>query len=179
MVNVSVARRYARALFELTASRSDKVLAELGALATALSDSRELADISTNPAYTRAQRTAVVEAVMAKMGGLDESPANMLRLLVDRGRLPYLPDVARLYRDQADTRAGRLRGKVVSARPLSPEALSNLEHKLEQAVQRDVVLEATVDPSLLGGVAAHVGSVVYDGSLRTQLEDLRRELRQR
>ncbi len=79
----------------------------------------------------------------------------------------------------ADARSGRVRGKVTSAVPLAAEAVANLTRSLEQITQRAVVLETAVDPSLLGGVSAQVGSVVYDGSLKTQLEDMRRQLKQR
>lgn len=176
MVNVSVARRYARALFDLTAASSEQVLEQLGVLVRALSQSAELSDLAKNPAHGRAQRLAVIDAVMAQVPGLDPMLANAMRLLVERGRLGYLPDVARQYREQADVKAGRVRGKVSSARPLSAETLKQLERQLEQATQRNVVLEAQVDPSLLGGAAAQVGSVVYDGSLRAQLDDLRKTL---
>jgi F-type H+-transporting ATPase subunit delta len=176
MVNVSVSRRYARALFELCAANSDKVLDQLSTLVGALAQNAELLDLAANPAYTRAQRLAVIEAVMAKVPGLDESLGNLVRLLIERGRLGYLGDIARQFRDQADLKAGRVRGKVTSAKALSPEALKSLEKQLEIATQRDVVLECTVDPSLLGGVSAQVGSVVYDGSLRTQLDELKRAL---
>jgi F-type H+-transporting ATPase subunit delta len=179
MVNVSVARRYARALFELSEARSDQLLEQLGALAAVFSQNHELDDLVRNPAYTRAQRIGVVEAVMAKLDGLDPALANLVRLLVERSRLQYLPDIARLYRDQADLKAGRVRGKVLSARPLSSEGLAQIGQQLERTVQRDVVLEAQVDPSLLGGVSAQVGSVIYDGSLRTQLNELRRTLQSR
>ena len=177
MVNVSVSRRYARALFELCAANSDKVLEQMTTLVAALAQNTEMADLAANPAYTRAQRLTVVVAVMAQVPGLDESVGNLVRLLVERGRLGYLGDIARQFRDQADLKAGRVRGKVTSARPLSPEALTRLEKQLEVATQRDVVLECKVDPRLLGGVSAQVGSVVYDGSLRTQLDELQRALR--
>jgi F-type H+-transporting ATPase subunit delta len=106
MVNVSVSRRYARALFELCASNSDKVLEQLTTLVNALAQNTEMADLAANPAYTRAQRLMVVEAVMAKVPGLDESVGNLVRLLIERGRLNYLGDIARQFRDQADLKAG-------------------------------------------------------------------------
>ena len=82
-----------------------------------------------------------------------------------------------LYRDMADAQAGRVRGHVTSAAPLSSEALEGVRTALQQLTQRNVVLETRVDPSLLGGVSAQVGSLLYDGSLKTQLELMRRELK--
>jgi F-type H+-transporting ATPase subunit delta len=132
-----------------------------------------------NPAYSREQRSSVVEALLKALGPVEPVLANSLRLLVDRSRLAYLPDIARLYRDMADAQAGRLRGHVTSAVPLTAEALQSLAGTLKTLTQRNVVLEARVDPKVLGGVAAQVGSTLYDGTLRTQLEQLRRELKQR
>ena len=180
MVNVSIARRYARALLDVAAEgqRIDAVAEQLNAFVAGLEKSPELADVLLNPAYTRAQRMQVVEAMMQLLGTAEPVLANTLRLLVERNRLTYLPDIARVYRDMADARAGRARGVVTSAAPLAPEALQDLANNLQQLTQRNVVLETRVDPSLLGGVSAQVGSVLYDGSVRTQLEQMRRSLKQ-
>ena len=176
MVNVSIARRYARALIEAAGPASDQVLFQLEAFVAALTQSPELEDVVENPAYPREQKAAVIDAVMAKVGAHEPMLINLIKLLGDRHRLVYLPDIARLFRDQADLKAGRVRGKVVSAVPLSSEALGRLERSLEALTQRNVVLETQVDPSILGGASTQVGSVIYDGTLRTQLDQLRREL---
>ncbi|SEM40505.1 ATP synthase F1 subcomplex delta subunit [Stigmatella aurantiaca] len=180
MVNVSIARRYARALLDVTAEsqRTDAVATQLDSLVKAFEKSPELSDVLLNPAYSRAQRAQVVESLIQLAGNLDPILANTLRLLVERNRLIYLPDVARVFREMADARAGRVRGQVTSAAPLAPDTLEQLRKNLQQLTQRDVILEQKVDPSLLGGVAAQVGSVLYDGSLRTQLEQMRRQLKQ-
>lgn len=181
MVNVSIARRYARALLDVAseAGRIDAVAEQLTAITGIFSQSAELTDVIVNPAYTRSQVSGVVEAVMKTVPNLEPTLANTLRLLSDRHRLGYLPDITRLFRDMADVRAGRVRGRVTTAAPLPPDALAQLQQTLQQLTQRNVILETRVDPSLLGGVSAQVGSLLYDGSLRTQLEELRRELKQR
>ena len=180
MVNVSIARRYARAILDVAAegNRTDAVAEQLNAFAAVVGKSAELSDVLLNPAYSRAQRNRVVEALLQAMPSPAEPAlANALRLLVDRNRLGYLPDIARLYRDMADARAGRVRGQVTSAVPLSADAVAQLQQSLQQLTQRSVVLETKVDPSLLGGVAAQVGGTLYDGTLRTQLEQMRRGLK--
>lgn len=181
MVNVSIARRYARALLDVAseAGRTDAVAEQLTAIAGIFAKNPELTDVIVNPAYSRSQVSAVVEAVMKAVPQMEPTLANTLRLLMDRHRLGYLTDIARLFGDMADTRAGRVRGRVTTAAPLSADALANLQKTLQQLTQRNVILETRVDPALLGGVSAQVGSLLYDGSLRTQLEELRRELKQR
>jgi F-type H+-transporting ATPase subunit delta len=180
MVNVSIARRYARALLDVTAEsqRTDAVATQLDSLVRTFEKSRELSDVLLNPAYSRAQRAQVVESLIQLAGNLDPILANTLRLLVERNRLTYLPDLARVFREMADARAGRVRGQITSASPLAPDTLEQVRKNLQQITQRDVILEQKVDPALLGGVSAQVGSVLYDGSLRTQLEQMRRELKQ-
>ncbi|WP_224244899.1 ATP synthase F1 subunit delta [Hyalangium gracile] len=180
MVNVSIARRYARALLDVAAegNRTDAVADQLATFVKAFEQSRELSDLLLNPAYNTTQRSQVVEAIMKMMGNVEPALANTLRLLVERNRLTYLPDIARVYRDLADARAGRVRGHVTSASKLPADALEQLRKNLQQLTQRDVILESRVDPALLGGVSAQVGSVLYDGSVRTQLEQMRRQLKQ-
>jgi F-type H+-transporting ATPase subunit delta len=179
MVNVSIARRYARALLEVAAETAqlDTVSSQLTSLVQAMEGSAELADVMANPAYSRQQRQRVVESISALIGGVEPALASALRLLVDRNRLVYLPDIARLFRDMVDVRSGRVRGRVVSATPLAPEVLAGLGQQLERITQRNVVLETRVEPGVLGGVAAQVGPYLYDGTLRSQLDEMRRQLK--
>ena len=180
MVNVSLARRYARALVELAKEGPgvEAIQGQLDPLAQAIRDVRELNEILTNPIYPRGQRWSVLLAVMNAQGSVDPTLRNFVQLLVDRDRIGYLPDIARVFRDMADALAGRLRGRVAAAAPLQDDALAAIKKGLERLTDRQVILETSVAPELLGGIVAQVGSTVYDGSLRSRLEDLRRELKQ-
>lgn len=176
--NISIARRYARALIDVAgeANQLDKVGQELQNFADSFDSSPELTDAFVNPAYDRAQKQKVLESLAAAMG-LSPLVVNVLQLLVQRNRLSVIPDISRIYADLADARSGRVRGRVTSAVALPPETLKKLEQSLETLTQRDVVLEAKVDPKLIGGVSAQVGSMVIDGSVAHQLEEIRRDLR--
>jgi F-type H+-transporting ATPase subunit delta len=177
MVNVSVARRYARALLEASSPGAVVGIADqLSALAGLLVSNPALADVIVNPAYSRAQRHGVVDGLIQLLKVESTVLRNFLRLLVDRNRLAMLPDVARLFRDMADEKAGRVRGTVVSAIPLDPQSIRQLESTLSQVLQKQVVLETRVDREILGGVSTQVGSVLFDGTLRSQLDDLKRAL---
>ena len=177
MVNVSVARRYARALLEASAPGAVVGIVErLSALAGLVASNPALAEVARNPVYSRAQRHGIVEGLIQLLKPESATLPNFLRLLVDRHRLAMLPDIDRLFRDMADERAGRVRGTVVSAVPLDPQSIRQLEQTLSQVVQKQVVLDTRVDREVLGGVSTQVGSVVYDGTLRTQLDDLKRAL---
>lgn len=180
MANVSVARRYARALLELAPETAglEVVQQQLQGLAQAVTSSAELNDVVVNPIYTREQRAAVMDLVMQAGGGAHPIVRNFVRLLIDRNRLGYLVDISRLFRDMADALAGRIRGKVTTAIPMGEEPLRSVKRNLEHLTKREVILETEIQPSLLGGMKAQVGSVVYDGSLRSQLEALRRGLKE-
>jgi F-type H+-transporting ATPase subunit delta len=102
---------------------------------------------------------------------------SFLRLLVDRRRLGELPDIARSYRDLVDAQVGRVRGTVTSAQPLPPDDLERVRKALAETTRKSLVLEPRTDPAILGGLVAQVGPTVWDGSLRTQLERLRKELK--
>lgn len=177
MVNVSVARRYARALLDAAGPQAEEVLKQLQGLVASMAQSTELADVVSNPAYSHAQRQAVVEKMLAMGGQVAPALHNVIKLLNDRSRLAFLPDIARVYRDLVDARLGRVRGTVTSASPLNNEQLKQMEQSLEKLTQRNVELEAKVDKALLGGATAQVGSVLYDGSLKNQLSVLAQQLK--
>ena len=95
------------------------------------------------------------------------------RLLLVRGRIAQLPLIARHLRLMVDEQMGRVRASVTSAKPLDFSAETRIRSALSRSTGKNVVLEKQVDPSLLGGVVTQVGDLLYDGSLRTQLELLR------
>jgi F-type H+-transporting ATPase subunit delta len=178
MVNISVARRYARALLEAGSGGDvDRLSAELDALNDAVGAQPELRAFLANPTHTPAQLRGVMDVLIQKLPIDAEPLPSFLRLLIDRRRLASLPDIARQFRDLADERAGRVRGKVVSATPLDADTLQQLQKALQSITHAQVVLQAEVDPSVLGGVSAQVGSVLYDGTLRTGLDEIRRALK--
>jgi F-type H+-transporting ATPase subunit delta len=179
MIMGSIARRYAKALFSLAVEmgRVEPWSDALLVLKEAVEGSPDLRDVLSNPVYSREQRRPVVEKLAAALR-LDPEPSSLLFLLGDRNRLGYLGGVVDAFRELADGHLGRIRAKVTSAVPLDAAAATAIAEKLSQATQAKVLLDRAVDPALLGGVVAQVGSLVYDGSIRTQLEDLRKTLKQ-
>jgi F-type H+-transporting ATPase subunit delta len=179
MIVGSIARRYAKALFALASEKEsvDAWAEGLEALRAAATASAELRDVLANPIYEKEQRRAIAGR-LARSLKLDEEPANLLYLLGDRNRLGYLPAIAEHFRDLADQKAGRIRAKVTSAVALDEPAAQGLARKLAAASKGEVIVERLVDPGLLGGVVAQVGRFVYDGSVRAQLEELRRTLKE-
>ncbi len=179
MIVGSIPRRYAKALFELAVEQG-KVEAwseRLLALKRAVESSEELRDVLVNPIYTKEQRRAITGKIVAALR-LDPQPASLLYILGDRNRLAYLGGVVEAFSAFADEKLGRLRARVTSAVPLDQTTAQSLANKLARATNAQVILERAVEPDLLGGVVARVGRLTYDGSLRTQLDDLRTTLKQ-
>jgi F-type H+-transporting ATPase subunit delta len=179
MIMGSIARRYAKALFSLALETGsvESWNESLQALRRAVETAPELRDVLENPAYDREQRRAVATRLSGSLK-LDAAPANLLFLLGDRNRLSSLCDVVAAFRELADQELGRLRARVTSAVPLDDAAVQAIAARLSDSTKKQVVVERAVDPAILGGVVAQVGSFVYDGSLRAQLEDLRQTLKQ-
>lgn len=175
MQNVSVSRRYARALLESSGAKSDVILSQLEDLVAFLDSNAEVASVLVNPAMPRTTRLKVIEA-LTKSATFEPVVVNLLKLMNDRNRLEALPMLVRNFRDLVNARLGRVRGSVTSATKLGQGQLDAIRGSLEAMTKKAVLLEAKEDKGLLGGVVAQVGSRTFDGSLRTQLRLLGQQL---
>ena len=177
MISGSVARRYAKALMMIGLERGsyERLGKELRTLAKAIKGSPELAQTLSNPAFPRADREKVLRALLERIGAAQDL-INFTRLLLDRDRVGLLPDMSRELDVMIDEKAGRTAAVVTSAIPLTPAQEQALLQRLEAMSGKKVQMQVSHDPSLLGGLVAKVGDVVYDGSLRTQLRILRDQL---
>lgn len=177
MVTGSLARRYARAVLDLATDpvQLAKMAADLRALAGAMKGSAELETVLTNPAIRRADRRRVIEALLQRLGA-HPLTKNLVLLLLDGERLASLPAISRELDAMIEAKAGRVAAEIVSAKPLDPAQLAQITAALQQLSGKQVNVTRREDAALLGGVVAKVGDVVYDGSLRTQLKNLRDEL---
>ncbi|MEW6435448.1 MAG: ATP synthase F1 subunit delta [Myxococcota bacterium] len=176
MANIPVARRYARALLDAAGPQAEAVLGQLEGVVGFLEGQPELLAALSSPALARSQRMGLLDAVLSSSPGLNPLVGNLMKLLTDRNRFAILPFVTRQFRDLVDVRVGRVRGKVTSATKLSDAQSEALKKTIEKLTQRTVLLETKVDPSLIGGAVAQVGSLVFDGSLKAQLAEMARAL---
>jgi F-type H+-transporting ATPase subunit delta len=173
----SVARRYARALFAIGVDRGsfEQLGQELADLAALWGASPDLRQALENPVFGPAEKRGVLEQLLPRVTP-SADVQKFVRLLLDKRRIAALPMIARAYRELADAHAGRVRAEVTSAEPLSPGQTDSVRRSLEQRTGKKVILETRVDPSLIGGLVARVGDLVLDGSVRTQLANLRQRL---
>jgi len=178
MAERSLARRYARAFIEIAEESDDvqKLGDELGkALTTMQAHDGMLLGALSNPVYTVAERTRVLEDVLPKMS-LSATVQNTLRLMLKNNRMSLLPFVVDEYQRYSDERAGRARVVVETAEPLTPQLEAEVRAALEGVTGKTVLIETHVKPELIGGVVARIGGKVYDASVRNRLQQLKKAL---
>jgi F-type H+-transporting ATPase subunit delta len=173
------ARRYAEALLEACTRAGQTELGsirdELGRFAAALDSVFDLENVLLNPIFGEDERKRALALVMDRLG-LSEITRRFIALVEERDRMTELPAIASAFRKLADEREGRVRAQVRSAAELTPAAAEQLRRALERRTGKRVELEVTVDPALIGGIRTQVGSLVFDGTLRAELERLRATL---
>lgn len=171
------ANRYAKALF-------DVALQEKADLQKIANDLSEVTDVLGNPALQQAAaravvpdaaRVAMIEQIADRLGVSVQVKKLLVMLTLGR-RLNLVADLTDAYRERLLAHQNVVRAEVRSAAPLSPEQTRALEQSLANVTGKKVELSVSVDPELLGGVVATIGSTVYDGSVRTQLQRMRQEL---
>jgi F-type H+-transporting ATPase subunit delta len=177
VITGSLARRYAKALLEIGVQQQtyDALGKELDRAAETLRTSPELRHALENPLFPVEKRKLVMDELARRLA-LSKTVRNFVMLLLDKGRIHALPDIARVYRTLVDEHAGRVRATVTSARPLDPMLETRLKTALEKQSGKVVILEKREDPMIMGGLVTQLGDLVYDGSVRTQLQQLREEL---
>ena len=173
------AHRYAKALFGLAQDehRHREVRAELENLGSLFAGSRELRDALLTPLHPADERKAALRAIG---DGASASPLvqNFISYLIDQRRLIDFGAIVEAYGELADGAEGLVTAQVVSASPLDDRRQDRLRRALTERTGQEVRLEIEVDPTLIGGAIAKVGDLVFDGSLRTQLGQLRSNLKQ-
>jgi F-type H+-transporting ATPase subunit delta len=177
MRSSAAARRYARALFALgrEEGRIADILGELQQLSDLLDANAELRNALFRPQHPAAERRSVLRSVAQRLGA-SHTVQNFFAFLIDQRRLVDFDGILGEYERLADDAAGRAKADVVTAAPLDDSQRERLRQALSARTGRDVELDVKVDPSLIGGVIASVGGLVFDGSLRTQLTQLRASL---
>jgi F-type H+-transporting ATPase subunit delta len=182
MIPGSLARRYARALLQLADTPIQREIFGRDLTSFVRSASLEepgkpsLLTVLDSGAYLVPERRAVLQKVLERMS-LDATVQKFLLFVFERGRIAGVPQIAKHYAELADALSGRVHAKLTSARPLPADAINKVKAALERATGKTILLESAVDPELIGGVVTQVGSVVYDGSLKSQLGTIRTSLR--
>jgi F-type H+-transporting ATPase subunit delta len=178
----AVASRYARAFADVVMASGSQLqpadaAAQLRAIEAVMDESGDLRHALSSPAVRATQKRAIVGRFAQDLR-LSPLTRNFLFVLIDHRRIALLSEMREAFEAEIDQRLGFVRAQVLSAQPLDPQQTAALEAGLTQLTGKQVRAHFEVDASLIGGVLARIGSTVYDGSVRGQLEKMRRQIAQ-
>ncbi len=174
----AIASRYARALVEVVLERKiDAAVAvqQVRDMVATVEGSSELRMVWESPAIPAEQKRAVLDSVAAE-SALLKPIRNFFAVLVDHGRIPMMAQIARQFETELNTQLGFVEAGITSSRSLSPEEKHGLESQVERMTGKKVRAKYDTNPGLLGGAMVRVGSTIYDGSVRGQLQKLKEQL---
>ena len=170
------ANRYAKALLDgLYPQKAEAGHQQLQSLLSLLKDQPDARRLLENPTVSVDRRKRLVKEIAAALG-FDRRVATFVDILINRNRVPLIDQITAAYQKLLDERLGVVRAVVRAAHPLDTSQQKELIAKLEKVTGKQVRMEMTLDPSLIGGVIAQVGSTIYDGSVRQQLKAFKSSL---
>jgi F-type H+-transporting ATPase subunit delta len=174
----SSAPRYARAFAEVAESmrlNSDAAEQQMRDFADALAISRELREFLENPSIEAVRKLQLLDALAPRIG-MYPQVRNFIAVILDHHRLGELNEIIAEYRRISDERAGITEARITSARPLDTAARGQLEAQISKLTGGPVRASYSENPNLLGGAVVEIGSTIYDGSIRAQLDQLKNRL---
>ena len=178
MTNKTAALRYARALLDVAVKEKadlEQIENELSQFADLLKRYPTLAKVLLNPAVPVPRKRAAVAELLAQ-ARLSPILSKLIALLADRDRLVLLPDLLAAYRDRLLDHRHVVRAEVTTAAPVDAGRVQAIQNSLAKVTGRTVTMATKVDPSIIGGLVARIGSTVYDGSVTRQLERMKERL---
>ena len=178
MADSAAAKRYASALFEVCAQEHalERVEQDVSAFLALLDAHAALRKCLLSPVVPPAVKSAVINAIVARVADVSPITARLLTMLSERGRLGLLPQVLEVYRERLMAHRGQLRARLTTTAPLSDERTRAIAQQIGAATGSEVTVDARVDPGIVGGVVVQIGSTVWDGSLSRHLARLRQRL---
>jgi len=174
MRRISSAKRYAQAVFELALERNEFESWQEGLKKIVdLTTDKELMALLENPSLSFAAKKSLL---LERLGKIQPLASNLAFLLVSKGILKRSGDISQKYNDLLDAHRGIERANVTTALSLGDEDRDAISHRLGEMIERKVVIDAHVDPSIIGGFIARIGDMLIDGSIQQKLGTLKRSL---
>ncbi len=175
MINRSVARRYARALMDLTQADPQPIADRLIEFGNLIEQNPSLRQVLQSPAFQENERMRVLKMIIEKLA-IKHPLDRFLELLAERRRMNQLEGIIEIFAEYVDQQKNRVRVVVESATALDAQAKKGLRDTLSTSLGREVLMELRVNPQLIGGMSVRLGSLVVDGSVQAGLRRLRESL---
>jgi F-type H+-transporting ATPase subunit delta len=178
MKNLAIARRYAKALLLIGQQdgQTERYRTELQSVAGLVSQDHRLEQAIINPLYDSSARKRVLQSLISRLT-LSKAVESFLVLLFEKGRIGFLGPINDFYQKLADEIKGVARATVTSASTLSADAVERIRGALSKRTGKDILLDVKLDPDLIGGVITQIGDLVLDGSIKTQLLNMRESMK--
>ena len=178
MIDTTLAKRYAKALVGIGQEESalERYGEDLATITDLVGTSPEFHEVLVNPVFTKEDKKRISGDILGRLG-TDAMVTNFVFMLIDRKRIDQLAGIEKAFRSEVDAINGITRGEVISAEPLSEDALLRVTDALSGISGKRVLVTTDVDASLIGGLVAKVGDMVFDGTIRTQLNQLKESLK--
>ena len=173
----TIARRYATALADVVmkSGETETVKSELKRWEDLIRSNNDLQTAFANPAIAHLSKEKVLENLLSKTKP-SKTTANFLRVLLKNSRLTELAEINEKFASVLDERSNVVSAEITSARPLSDKEKAEFQANLARLTGKKVNLNFNINENIIGGVVTRVGSTVYDGSVKTQLENLKQQL---
>jgi F-type H+-transporting ATPase subunit delta len=170
----NISKRYARAFFEIAVQEKkiEQFHSELSKFSSTIAQNKALKDFLANPIIEQDNKKTVVEKIISKLN-FSGMTVNFLKLLVDKKRIETLPDIEVCFRQLMDEALKKVRINVKTAFPLSEAMKEYIMTNMEKITGRKADITIETNPDLLGGVIINVGDTLYDGSVKSQLNNMR------
>ncbi len=174
----TIARRYADAVAEVAIAKNqvEQIESELQAFAHMVKSSRELHDVFASPIISNEQKSKVLAALVERTKP-SQTTANLLRVMLNNYRLQHIEAVYEQFKRAMNERRGQVSAEITSAAPLTQADKDLLSRKLTEVTGKKVELTYKTDPEIIGGIITRIGSIAYDGSIRTQLQTVKQRLK--
>lgn len=180
MRSSELAKKYAKALFELAVDNrsQEKVFSDLRALSEIFAKEKETHEFLVSPMITPTQKEDVLKKVLAN-GNVSKEVVDTLLLLARNERLGAFTELVQAFEKEIDNSNGVSRGTVRSASELAPAERQRIEQTVEKYLNKKVIMTYKVDPTVIGGLVAQVGSYTFDDSISAHLTRMNEELKRR
>jgi F-type H+-transporting ATPase subunit delta len=177
LTSIVLARRYAKALFAMgkEEGKLEDCSAKLKEVYDLLKENPDLELALTNPVFPADRKMSVMEQVM-KLYSIEGALASFFTLLVERNRVQYLKPIMDAFQEFIDEETGVVRAVVRAPVPLTDEITQQLKEVMAKVSGKEVVLQVKEDPSVIGGMIAHIGDTIWDGSIKSQLQGLKQNI---
>ncbi len=173
----TIARRYSAALADVIVGSNETVTVqnELVRWSELFNGSPELQTVFNNPAITLVNKEKVLNGLIERTKP-SKTTANFLKVLLQNGRLADLGEINERFAAVLDERSGVVSAEIISARELPDDERAEFAKNLEKNTGKKVIINYAIDKDIIGGVVTRIGSTVYDGSVKTKLENLKEKL---